>query len=1346
MVRKIGMQCVRLAVVVVLAVFALITTHAQQTLGSINGTVTDSSGAVVQQASVSARNIGTNLVVTAQTKDDGSFSIIDLPIGTYEVTITKSGFEKAVYSQIAVQGSLTSTVKASLQPGEVTTSITVEATPLLNETDTSNGYTLGTDVIQSTPLGTGSFTQLAILAPGTSADLLSGSGSNEGLGNQGIVANGQSDNSNSFTFNSVNADNLFNGNSTSNVSDSRFTLNTGEIFGAGGQVQTNTSVNDAIGEGLPTPAVESIQELHVVTSMYDASMGQNSGAQIELTTMSGSNQYHGQGYEYFQNNGLDAAPTFLTPNAFFSGAPPLHRDVFGGTLGGPIKKDKLFFFGSYQRQHVSDALNGAFSGVPTIAGLSATNRDPADLANLVNFNQGLASTLGGTCTSSKCITAAQVDPVALKLLTAKVGSQFLIPDSGVGLLSGVQGEESSSQKYNSAIVGPPSTFLANQVNANLDYVFSPSDRLSEKYYFQRNPTTSPFAVSGVLGFPQSLQAGSQVLSIDNTSVMSPNTTWEQRIGFIRQTANATTGQALTPASIGISLPNANYFPGFSISNADAHAPLAAGGFVSPTKGDSMRIGPSSNFANAGIFQNQFEGASKYNWVLGRNTISFGGTFDYGQLNVENRENDVATFTFNNIADFVTGKLNTDKSGGTFLDGETNRHFRSKQAGLYIQDDMKVTPTLGVNFGLRWDWDGPLYETNGLLTNFNAKDYGYNLATDSFSQVNGTPGIGIVVAGNNAAFGTKGVSNSTLTGRQWSFAPRVGLVWSPKKDVVVRSAFGLFSNRGEYFTELSPTAGSGISGPFGVTTEQPFTIKCSADIPTASCSTGCTTTLNCLSSAPFGTTLTPPPTSLAGIAALVPDMRQMADCAGTAVPGLEQPNQPWCTVATTGTTVEPFIFGGYNPTNKLPYSEDWSLDLQWQPMNDLVLTLGYTGNHGLHEVLPIPFNQPGIATPGSQINNQIYSYGYLAAGGSGCDDFNDASSTCFQLPAETVQTNLNGFAFSDGNTALRSKYIGLNPNAVLWTAEGISNYDALELGVTKKVSHGLQVTASYTYSHSLDEGSGIGAGYFYNGNNPSRPGSSYSSSDFDRTHVFIVSYLYSLPTIKNASRLVDTIANGWGVTGVTTAQSGEPFSIIDFSGVAGSLYYSGGDDEVTNPILPLAPGISPQKATLGNTDQKAVVPGTSTTPPTLYSLPYVNPDAFAEPNVAPGVEGVPPCELVNTVNVCDNYETGFGSTGRNAFRAPFETLFDFSIFKNFTLTERFKLKFEADAFNLFNHPDFDSPDSDFELNPCFNPVPCYNFTPLNVNATPPVTNSKGYGVIDGTVGSSRFLQLSLHLTF
>ena len=329
---------------------------AQETLGAINGTVTDTSGAVVQRVGVNIRNVGTNLEVNAQTKGDGSFSVVDLPIGTYEVTFSKEGFEKEVYGQILVQGDRTSTLNAKLSPGALSATVTVNATPLLNETDVSNGYTLGSDVIENTPLGTGSFTQLAILAPGVSADLLTGSGTDTGLGNQNITANGQRYESNSFSINAISSDNIFNGNSSSQVSDNRLTLNTGESFQSGGLIFTATSVYNAVGEALPSPPPETIQEIHVNTSMYDASLGANSGAHIELTTKSGTNAYHGGGYEYHQTTGWNANPYFFNHD----GIPrqPLHRNTFGGFVGGPVIHNKLFFFGSYQGQRVSDGLNG----------------------------------------------------------------------------------------------------------------------------------------------------------------------------------------------------------------------------------------------------------------------------------------------------------------------------------------------------------------------------------------------------------------------------------------------------------------------------------------------------------------------------------------------------------------------------------------------------------------------------------------------------------------------------------------------------------------------------------------------------------------------------------------------------------------------------------------------------------------------------------------------------------------------------------------------------------------------------------------------------------------------------
>jgi outer membrane receptor protein involved in Fe transport len=303
-------------------------------------------------------------------------------------------------------------------------------------------------------------------------------------------------------------------------------------------------------------------------------------------------------------------------------------------------------------------------------------------------------------------------------------------------------------------------------------------------------------------------------------------------------------------------------------------------------GNSLKIGPSTNFANAGIFQNEFEGSSTYHWVIGRHALAFGGLYDYMQLNVENRENDVASFTFGDFSEFLTGDLGGPRhSSGQLLNGETNRHFRSKSAGLFAQDAFKLRSNLTITYGLRWDWDGPLYETNGLLTNFYPSDYDYNLATDSFGTLpNGEPGIGLVVAGNNKAFGFKGVSDSTLTGRQWMFVPRIGIAWSPSfvKNFVVRAGFGMYADRGEYFTELSASAGLGISGPFSVTTQQPFTV------PVNNLCTG----PGCLAAGPFGTTpLPPPPSNLTEVAALVHNQSQLSGCAEPVTPPVLLPATP-----------------------------------------------------------------------------------------------------------------------------------------------------------------------------------------------------------------------------------------------------------------------------------------------------------------------------------------------------------------------------------------------------------------------------------------------------------------------
>lgn len=1274
--------------------------RAQQTLGSINGTVTDVSGAVVQGVNVTLRNTATNLKITRASNNDGSFSFVDLPIGVYEVTFSKDGFKTEVFSRVLVQAGHTTTENATLQPGEVTATVTVTGTSLLNETNTTNGYTLSSELIENVPLGTGSFTQVAILAPGVSADFLSGAGVNAGLGNQDIFANGQRDTSNSFSFNSVTANNLFNGLSSSSIGESRFILNTNEQFLAGGQVQTNTSVFDAIGQGMPTPPTETIQEVNVTTSMYDASQGANSGAHVAVLTKSGTNDLHGGAYEYHQSTGLDANPFFYNS----AGIPrqPLHRNIFGGTLGGPILKNRLFFFGSYQGQRVTDATNGSVETVNVPCQFAATPTTPA--TNCLSSDRSAA-----TLASIAGINASQIDPVALTILQAKLpNGQFVIPSA-----NRFNNTDISNLGGNAVIQGPPSTFNADQANGNIDYVFSTKDRIAGKYYFQNDPSTSPFAVSQVEGFAQQLKAGSQVFSLDNTTVLTPNTTWEQKIGFVRQIANAATGQALTATSAGINVFGSSHFPGIFISNDGSGT------------GNSLSIGPTNNFANAGVFQNHFDVGTNYNWIHGHHSISFGFDGDYGQLNVLNRENQVASIGFTTFDNFLQGILR----GGShteFLNGETNRYYRAKQTGLFVQDAYKLLPNLTITAGLRWDWDGPLYEKNGLLTNFLPQDYSFDLGTDTVN------GIGLVVAGNNKQFcGSKQsfcVNDSTLTGRQWLFEPRIGAAWSPKfvKHVVIRAGFGLYADRGEFFTELSPSAGGGISGPFGVTTEQPFTLVQESTCKGPMCF-----------AAPFGTTAPPPPPSnFSGIAKLVPNLSGLSGCA--------EPVTPTC--APTGFGSTPFTFGGYDPRNTLPYSENWTLDVQWQPVNSLLIDLGYLGNHGQHLLMPIPFNQPGIATPGNSIHNQIYSYGFQAT------DANGGSGT---LLTEQVNT------FDGGNTDLRVPFVGYNPNSNFWEAEGISNYNALQFSVKKLLSHGLMVNASYTFSHTLDEGSGLSEGLFFNGNDPLNPRTAYGSSAFDRTHVFTISYLYQVPDVVKSHSWLRQVANGWGLSGITTAESGLPYSVYDFSGTVGSQFF-GSSDFITNPLLAV-PGGSLASVQGSIPQNFANCPSAGQ----AGLLQTINACGFGLTVNAPGTNGAPPCgpttDNASPTAACDFSETAYANGPRNALRGPLQVRFDTGFFKTFKVTERVTMRFDAQFFNLFNHPSFDAPNNNLTLDPCFGPNA--QTSPAGVAAgsacqwlgnIPAVAGSggaigngtaqSGEGIIQNTIGSPRFIQFALHLTF
>jgi len=1341
---------------------------AQETLGGITGTVTDTSGAVVAGATVNLLGDQTKLSRTQTTNSSGSYLFVNLPIGNYTLSISQQGFQSQSIPSLLVQANRTLTVNAELKVGNVSESITVEETPLINMVDTTNGYVMDKLEIDAVPLPTGSFTGLTILSPGVNAELSGGSGANAGLGNAPVWANGQRDTSNDFLLNGVDARSLFNGKSTSQVNSARIVNNTG-VSNASGlssiPIQSSASIYLAIGESMPSPAPESIQEVHVNTSMYDAQQGGTSGAHIDISTASGTNNIHGSAYVHRGTNWLNADPYFYNADPNIPADeknPGLHRYSAGGSIGLPIKKDKLFFYGSYQYTHAADdeiGISRAF--VPPAL---TDDRSLTGLANAANANTTFASPLNTTFLAPATVTntfsntpcgsgvadMCGINPVAYAMFNYKLpNGQFLIPSANPNSVIANPGLYSSNPGIQSALIEAfpedaevPGTalFRAHQGVADLDWNPNSSHSFSIKYYYQHDPTIAPYAYSMVAGFDQHLDAGSQVISLSHTQIVKSNLSVTETFGFIREKAYTTVSEPFTPAQFASACESLTTAAGLSSLEAAADCPINTlgtpffpgmsivfAGAAATSYSYSMNIGAGASSLGAftGAFQNRFNPSANAIWTLGRHTVTFGGSYAYTQLNTRDERNQIGTIASPDFTSFMTGNLspNYDFNITALLVGNPNRYWRANESGEYIQDKFQMRSNLSITAGLRWDWDGGLTEKYGNLLNFDPSKYSYDPMADTFAS------NGLIVAGNNPKAATPGVSNTTLTGRQWGFAPRIGVAWSPKlfnNKLVVRAGWGMYYDRGELFAYLSPGTTQNITtgGLFGINQSQPFVNTLSVSNPTFQNPWG--TAANLAAAQPSGNPAT----------IVLPNACALATGLGDPAPNAG------CIANTNNPT--PFYLGDYAQNNKLPYTMNSTLDIQWQPRNDLAIDIGYVNALGRHEVIPIPFNQARTATPTNPLCGpkacpsgapwaQSYTYGYTAQANPCPAGYNSFADSCpFNLPnGQPMVLTPEG-----GNTDLRDTYIGLANESEQYTAEGISAYNALQAHVEKKLGHGLQAGVSYTFSRSLDEQSAMGL--FYNGNNPLNIRTGYGPSDFDRTHVFNADYHYELPKFFAPSRWEGKVADGWAIQGVIIIQSGQPYSVIDYSGAVGSIYY-GIFNGITNPIVPLnfANGCTPQNALTG---ANGATPGQPALKASCFTLPLLTPSASN--GVAPG----------------DNYETDFTTGQRNIFRQSWQRNADISIAKVTALTERFSLKYTFDVFNMTNTPSFDIPIDNVTQNLAYGQFPQVGTasapTPAACSASGGTAGPPSYfyncpgglGQVTKTIGSSRQIQMSLSLTF
>jgi len=1276
----------------VAAAFALCTSSlvAQQTLGGITGEVTDPTGGVISNAQVTAVGEQTSLTRMAVTNGSGVYAFVNMPIGTYTLTYSAAGFEAQKTPHITVQADRTATVNAQLKVGKNSETVEVQATPLLNAVDTTNGYVMDSGQIEQAPLATGSFTGLAIQSTGVSAELPGGTGVNSGLGNAPIWANGQRDTSNTFLLNGVDASNLFNGKTTSQVASFRVINNTGSGNStAGGIIQSSASVYLSIGNSIPSPAPETIEEVRVNASMYDAQQGSTAGAHLDMSTKSGSNTFHGNTYVHRGTSWLNAAPFFFNNDPDIPAnqkVPELHRYIVGGTAGGPIVKDKLFAFIGYQHLHVSDQELG-YSRFSVPVGLS-DDRSAAGLAAVANA--GWDAGLTGGDLNNNAMNPGSSVAYALFNAPAVKG------EPGKWLIPNQTGETTESHPYNVAIPGT-AYFFADQAVGDLDWNATAKDTLALKYFYQHDPTISPYAYSNVPGFTQHLDAGSQVFSINNVNILRPNLSVTETLGFIREKLYSTNEQPFTADSVGINNLGSPYFSGVTIVDT-----LGAN---TPTSLQTLNIGPGSNQGSlTGVFQNRWMPSAAAIWTLGKHTVAFGGSWSHTQLNPRDRRPGVAgTVSSADFSQFVQGLVtaNDDFNTTTFQQGNGDRYFRSNQTGLYLQDKYQILPNLSITAGIRYDLNGAFSEKYGHIYNFDTKLFDPGTANDPTNPTGTFNNNGYVVA--------KDSSDTTLVGRPWGIGPRLGFAWSPepfKSKVVVRGGSGFYYDRGELFTYLSPgyAAGEVHGGPFGVSQTQPFVNSQTCDLGQASyylgyiptCAPGTGVGQADLSD-PWGSSLGPAPTGKAS------DITQYLPNAAAIAAG-----------------AQPFTMGAYDRANKLPYSINYTLDIQWQPRGDLAIEIGYVGNVGRHQVIPTPFNQSQIASPSSPIRGQLYSYGYTIV---------DDTFTPISLPANQGGA-LNSYYLTNsegGNVDLRVPYIGYSSESIDYRAAGISMYNAGQIHVDKRMGHGFQAGASYTYSHATDEQSALGL--FYNGDNPTNLRSGYGLADFDRKHVLDFTYTYQLPKFQPEGSLRGDFTNGWSLNGTTVLQSGQPFSVIDYSGAVGSVYYSTFDG-INNPIVPLASNCTPKSAVTGKSG--------------AWGTPALNASCFTIPLLAAG-------DLNGAIPANDPYETTFIAKGqRNIFRQDPQKRADISVVKITPFRERYKLRYAMDIFNLTNTTSLDVTGDNVTQNQDYNNYPTAG-TPVMPTACDN-TNAgfyncpAGLGYTTHTIGSPRQIQMSLRVDF
>jgi hypothetical protein len=1257
----------RRSLAVRLAVFSLLTLLAspalgQSTGGRILGRVADPSGAVLANVSVRITNQATGVARDTKTNGSGDYTFVEVAPGNYTAEFEQKGFKRNVQKDVTVDVNQVVTLNSTLQIGATaeTVEVTSEA-PLVDTTSTQLGAVVNDRSVSQLPLNARDTYQFLQLQPGVTSTVGSGNQIVYGSDKAGSVSvNGGRGRANNFSVNGGDANDQF--------------------------------VN------LPTvqPSPDSIQEFRVLTNTFDAEYGRNSGSVVNVVTKSGTNDLHGNVYEFFRNTKLNANPyCFTAVDGVPCDKPQFNQNQFGGTFGGPIIKDRTFFFTSYEGRRIRQGIPSSLVFVPTASERPSATQPFADFSSESSFPGTLSSAFAlnqrpgcAAAVPSSVLVGGQIpDGIDYaSLFPGNIIPLACLDATAVDLLQYVPIPANNSDKL---VTTPVQPVRADQFTVRLDHRLNNKQNLSFYYYFNDDHLVSPFAVfeaagANVPGFGSIVNERFQQWNISHTWSISNTTVNEFRFNYNRE-AQRTFQHPVFTTTVQNSCPPAPAW----LTSVTGQVPCFSDGTQANTLGIHPNLGPqheglpfiqvSGGFTigNNGEGElpqvgNSFQWSDNISKVVGNHSFKFGGDvrrqrFDqllYFDVNGEFFVDETSTnSTLGDTAfsDYLLGLPGSYGQGSAQIE-----NVRSTGLYLFAQDSWKVKPNLTLNYGLRWELNTPIADISKHVQTFRPGEVSKvypckdTVNTDCSSM---TP-VGLVVPGD------PGVPNALTQTYYKAFAPRIGVAWSPGTSgkTSIRAGWGLFYNPIEQlvleqFSAEPPFGGSTF--PFNTLFNEPFLDQSGGfSYPN-----------------PFGLP------SLAGVNGILnPQRGQPVDW------GMFRPNT---------------LFGQFQPHMRSQYSSQYNLTIQRQLTNDMKFEIGYVGSQG-HRLLAthdINYGNPQTCLDLQALEN---AYPGPADGDPALTCGPYFADTGFFVPPqwENAQGNLvdvhvpaqglhvpygpNGPTFIPGGTDVNSlsngngiTLIGLrrysSPQCVPLTGIGCpadfipvfssifaqdtianSAYNSLQASLDKRFAHGLQFTAAYTFSKSFDQASS-----FEGILNPIDPRISRSLSAFDARHRFVLSYYWELP-FRKFSGATGKLLNGWAVSGITTFQTGFPIQITSLAD--NELMYSF-DFELPGKPAQLAPF--------------------RTLKPQSNANYYFDPNSFTE-NATDNT--APPCTAGAVFGCYDPSLLGtLGNAKRTICCGPHLSNTDFAILKTIPISEAMHVDFRAEFFNIFNHTQFFNPD-------------------------------------------------------